>query len=275
MKYTLYALLLATLLFSCKSKTKETVVDSVVVVPLDPTDSLIQKFKPIIQGVWVKSDYIKKVIVTASPLAAADKAMGITILRIDTTQIKGDRLTANAGYNNHEGGEVTIKFRHGESPETIQLDSSELGYSVENGDTILVLTELNEAHDKVVTRFIRALTSADEKLGDGMDHIINKNLFSGSYVLTDSIGKTRNVTLTDNGKITGIAGLRTYYAMTDFIAGPDNNLDLLIFNLSAKDQIDYSFKITGETLKLYSTIPTADSAELMVNKLVYTLVRAK
>ncbi|RYZ94987.1 MAG: hypothetical protein EOP47_26720 [Sphingobacteriaceae bacterium] len=277
MKYSLYAVLLATLLFSCKSKTTETNNDSVTVAaaPLDPTDSLIQKFKPIIQGVWVKSDYIKKVIVTYSPVAAADKAVGITIIRIDTTQIKGDKLVANAGYNNHEGGDVTIKFRPGQTPGTIQIDSSELGYSVENGDTVLVLTEINEAHDKVVTRFIKALNKADEKLGDGMDFLINKSLFSGSYILTDSIGRVRNVTFTDDGKVSGIKGLRTYYAMTDFIVGPMNNLDLLIFNLYAKDQTDYSFKITGETLKLYNTKPTADSAELVVDKLIYTLVRTK
>ncbi|RCH54273.1 hypothetical protein DJ568_13330 [Mucilaginibacter hurinus] len=275
MKHILYGVFITLVLFACKSKTKETVVDSLVISEVDSTSLLIQKFKPIIQGAWVKSDYIKKVIVTSSPFAAADKATGITYIEIDTANIKGERLVAGVSYNNHEGGEIIIKFIKGETPETIQADSAELGYSVENGDTVLTLTEVNDAHDKVTTRYIRALNKPGKKTGNGMDYLINKNLFAGSYAMTDTIGKVRQVILTENGQITGITGFRTYYAMNDFIAGPMNNLDLLIFNLYAKDQKDYAFKISGNTLKLFDTEPTPDSSALITGKLIYTLIRNK
>src|SRR6185312_12126796 len=142
MKNTFYALIIISLLFSCKSNTKQKTQDTATTKAKSisiQSEALIKKFKPIIQGVWVKKDYIDKVIQAKSPLAAIDECRGITIMYINTDQIKGDSLQFTAGYFNHDSGDNTIKFKPGKNPSTILFDGKDLSYSIKNGDTIMTI----------------------------------------------------------------------------------------------------------------------------------------
>ena len=85
MKSAFYISLVFILLASCKSNTKQDAKDTTAGKSgNNQTEELIQKFKPIIQGVWVKKGYIDKVIKTKSPLAAVDEVNDITTMFINT-----------------------------------------------------------------------------------------------------------------------------------------------------------------------------------------------
>ncbi len=279
MKNILYILLITSLFFSCKSNTKQAAKDSTNTI--NSTDNkgagLIQKFKPIIQGVWVKKDYIDKVLSKKSPLAAADEATGMTTMYINTDRIKGDSITVPVGWGNHEGSELMLKFRPGKAASTIQFGDGDLGYSVENGDTLLVISRLDEDEKKIITtKYSKALNKQpDGDLGYGMAYIINKNLVAGNYTLTDSTGTSSKVTFNADGKVSGFYNFKEFMINIDLNSDPMENLDEIGFDYDKKDHASYSFKIDANNLNLYATHPNADSTELVLGKLAYKLVRQK
>jgi len=183
---------------SCRSNTKQTAKDTITTKSDNgQTEKLIEKFKPIIQGVWVKKDYIDKVIQTKSPLAAIDECRGITIMYINTDHIEGDSLQFIAGYFNHDSGNVTIKFQPGGSLSSILFNDKDLNYSLENGDTTITVFQYDNRKKLIVkAKFIRVLNRQfDDDLGYGMNYIINKEILSGNYTLTDSTGRVSKINL--------------------------------------------------------------------------------
>jgi len=278
MKNSLYLLFIITTFLSCKSNTKKAAIDSNATnLPSDSSQALIKKFKPVIQGVWVKADYINKVAKTKSPAEAEDEAIGITIMNINTDKIKGDSLVVNAGYGNHEGGDAIIKFKAGKLPGAIVFNSGDLNYSIENGDTILITHLIDDDTKKIkIVKYVKSLNSEpDDNLGLGMDYLINKNLIAGNYVMTDSLGNNTKVTLSALGKVTGMPGLDTYWISDDIGGEPMNNLDGFTFNLYKKNAENYTFKIIADTLTLYNMKANADSTENVLGKMVYKFVRDK
>jgi hypothetical protein len=237
-------------------------------------------FKKIINGVWIKKDYIDLVVEKKSPAAATDEASGITIMNISTSSIRGngDSVMVGVGWGNHEGGDIILRFKAGKKPSTILVNEREsLGYEINNRDTTLVLYQFNEENKKeYVTKYIKALNQepADE-LGFGMDYLINKGLISGKYIATDSLGKKFDVTFFDNGKVTGLPNFKKYWIENDLMGEPMSNLDGIVFDLYTKKQSSYTFKINKDTLNLYNSFPNADSTLAIVGKLKYQFIRQK
>jgi hypothetical protein len=275
MKQTLNILLMLVLLFSCKSKTKETSSLANNGTKLSSPGSFIESFKHLLHGVWVKSDYIKMVIKSKSPYSAIDLAEGLTTMHIDTSKIKGDSLIVPAGINNHEADKFVLRFKQGKSPGSIQFAGGELSYSINNKDTVLLFSKYNNESRRIeVTRYIKALNSTDP-LGSDMDYLINKNLFSGSYAMSGSDGQINNVKFSDDGEVIGLPKIKTYYVLNDFIGDPMDDFDQVIFNLYGKNQQSYAFVISSDTIKLYDTKPNADSTKMLLYKLKYTLNKIK
>jgi len=279
MKKIILPFLVICLLGACKSKTTPTVEDSLKnsVAIKSQTDSLIKKFKPIVQGVWVKADYVEKVIKTKSPLAASDLAAWITTFYVNTDEITGDSIKFIAGYGNHDSGDVTIKFQAGKTPGTILFNGQDLSYSIENGVTTLLVPQYNETKKRYFkTKFIRILKKQpDNNLGYGLYNYINKSLVAGNYELTDSLGSTSKISFSEDGKVSGFLACKSYDINIDLNSDVNDNLDEISFNTDAKRLLSYSFKIIADTLKLYETGENADSTELVLGKLKYKLVRQK
>lgn len=275
-KSTCLMLLIITFIAACKSNTKHGNVDSVAVGSINSSSQvLISQFKPFIQGVWVKSDYIEKILATKSPLAAQDLASGLTTFNIQTDSIKGDSVKVAAGWNNHEGSELTLKFQQGKTEQTILLGDFDLGYSIKNGDTTLVLYGYDkDKNEHTTTRYTKALNKQNG-LSDGMDFLINRGLIAGNYTLNNIPGNRGAITFTNDGKVTGLADFKTYALNTDFVAGPENNLDEILFNLYSKAQKSFTFKINKDTLNIFDTRESADSINLIVDKLEYKLIKQK
>jgi len=278
MKNSILLVFILSLLISCKSNTKSPVKDSIAVIQsVDQTQEIIKKFGPIIQGVWVKNDYVDKVIKTKSPLAAADEATGITTMYINTDHIMGDSLNVSVGAGNYEGSEIMLKFKPGKTKETILFGDFDLGYEFNKGDTGLVLYHRGkEKNIKPLTKYSKVLNKQpDDNLGFGMYCYINKGLVAGSYTLYDSTWTASKVSFNANGKVTGFLNFKTYNINIDINSDVRDNLDEIGFDVYSKDRKSYSFIITADTLKLYETKPNADSTLLVLDKLKYRLVRLK
>ncbi|WP_183563639.1 hypothetical protein [Mucilaginibacter sp. SP1R1] len=277
MKNSPLLVLILSVFVSCKSNNKQPVQDATATPQTtNNTKLIIEKFKPIIQGVWVKSDYVDKVIKTKSPLAAADETAGMTTMYINTDKIMGDSLVVLAG-DNHEGTEFTLKFKAGKRKATILLGSGELGYSINNGDTVLTtyIPDENNSNKLIATNYRRALIKQGDNLGYGLDYIINKGLIAGNYNSTDSAGNVSKVSFNAEGSVRGFLNFKTYNINIDLNSDVMDNLDEIGFDTDGKNGKSYSFKFNADTLKLYTTKPNADSTTAVLDKLKYKLVRQK
>lgn len=104
MKHLSYILLTLFICASCSNE-KKTNTDNVE----NQVDSLKQKFIPILNGVWVLTDYIKVIEQTKSPIKAADKLEGVVTMIIDL-DINTDSIEVGASWGNHEGYNFTTYF---------------------------------------------------------------------------------------------------------------------------------------------------------------------
>lgn len=272
MNKILFAILLLYMLASCKSGTKQPAQVSAATKP-DPTQSLIQNIKPIIQGVWVKQDYIQKVIQTKSPIQATDKVTGITTMHINPTQIDGDSLVVRVGYDNYQPGDVILRLRPGKNKAAFLFGENELGYSTQNNDTTLVLYQYYNKQ-WVLTPYVKALKqSTGNDLQEGINYLINKGLIAGNYTLKDSTGKVIDILFKDDGTVSGLSNFKRYFVENSFQSKKMNNLDQLTFNIFSSDEKTYTFKIEKNNLNLYEVKANANSTLLLKGKLKYQLLR--
>jgi len=278
MRKILFVLLIISAFLSCRSNTKQAIKDtaSTTTASTNETQALIKKFKPIIQGVWVKSDYIDRIIKTKSPIASEDKSIGIVTMYINTDSIKNDSLVITANDSNVDYGFPVLKFKKGERDSTLVFNGGELGYKIENGDTILISWHRNADTKKIeTTKYIKVLNSEPtDDVSYGLELLISKNLIAGNYIMTDTIGRTSNVTFSEYGKVTGIPEKNTYYIAHDLSGEPMSNLDCFVFNFPENAQ-SYTFKINADTLKIFEINANADSTESILGELVYKFVRTK
>jgi hypothetical protein len=279
MKKILYLFLMISGFIACKSKTKPTINDSLAnnSVTKKQTEELIKKFGPIIQGVWVKADYVNKVIKTKSPLAATDEATGITTMYINTDHIKGDSIVFIAGYFNHDSGDCIIKFHPGKNPSTILFNGKDLSYLIEKGDTTLTVFQYeNKKNHFISAKYIRVLNKqSDDNFCYGLDYYINRALVTGNYTFTDSTGVNSKINFSEDGRVSGFLNFKTYSINIDLNSDVNDNLDEIGFDRYSKHHLSCSFKISADTLNLYETLENADSTELVLGKLKYKLVRQR
>jgi hypothetical protein len=223
--------------------------------------------------VWVKQDYIEKVIKMQSPIQANDKVIGITTMHFNSATINGDSLIARVSYDNHQAGGVTLKFKNGKNPSAMPFGENELGYSIQNGDTTLILYQYYNKQ-WVQTRYIKALKqSTGNDLQEGINYLINKDLIAGTYSFTDSLGKIKDVTFNADGTVAGLLNFKRYFVENSFESKKMNNLDQITFNMFTSEEKPYTFKIDNNTLNLYEIKANADSTLLVRGKLKYQLLR--
>ncbi|GGH13428.1 hypothetical protein [Mucilaginibacter phyllosphaerae] len=261
--------LILSIFLSCKSKTDDSEQGSSS--RLNQSPALIQQFKPMINGVWVKKDYIKKVKKSKSPLEAVDKGRGITVLYIDTAKLTGDSIIVPVILNNHEGSNLTLKFQPGRNTTTITLGKDELSYKLKK-DTNLIIYHYNpDTRETNTDQYIKAMDKQPAAgLAPGMNFMINQAILSGRYEGADASGKKITANFTNDGKVTGLAGFTTYYIQNDLITDPDHSHDEIIFNLGTTGQKAYSFIINKKTLSLYD-----GSEKVKSNKPAFSLKKQR
>jgi hypothetical protein len=280
MKRLIYLSIITVLFSNCRSNNKPSAADSSkTITSTDPASALIKKFGPVINGSWVKADYIEKIRKTKSPLAAADLTDGMTAIEINTDSIKGDSIVGEAGYGNHEGGDAIIKFKPSKTRESILLNDGDLTYNINNGDTTISVQQyLLKNKERTFVKYVKVHPIDHSQLGSATYQLVNEALVAGNYNMTDSVGAISKVGMSADGKITGFNGFATYLVNIDLNTDVMDNLDELILYNKSKDPRpakEYSYKIIGDTLKLYSMRANADSTKAILDKLQYTLVRVK
>ncbi|RKR81662.1 hypothetical protein BDD43_1812 [Mucilaginibacter gracilis] len=278
------------LLFSCKSRTASTVTQSDSAASkatlVKETEDLRKRFMPMIEGVWVKKVYINSIVKTRSPYQSQAKLNDVASIIVKLNNLKKDSIMAGYSLNNHEGGDFTVFFKLGLKPTSLktnlpdyenQINFYELGYSTKGADTSLILYHCNKRNkiiDSVIyTRVVRSTSSTDA--GYGIDYITNKKLFTGKYELIDINGHKSTVNFTDDGKISGFLSFAKYDVNTDFVAGPGNNIDDIIFDLYTNVSADFAYRFDADTLKLFKIDYNADSTLLNFGDLRYKLIKQK
>ena len=270
MKRIVYLLLFTSIFLSCKSKTGDNEEGTTAYgKPLDQSQALLHQFKPLINGLWVKKDYIKKVKKSKSPLAAVEKGTGITTMYIDTAQIKGDSIAVPVILNNHEATSVYLSFEPGKNTATVMLGKDELGYKAKNDTTLIIYHYNHQTKETDIAQYIKITDKQPAgQLAAGISMAINQAILSGTYEGTDASGKRINAKFTDDGKVTGLTGLKTYYVQNDLLADPEHSHDNIIFNQNATGRKSYAFIINKKTLSLYD-----NDGQVKSNKPSYSLKR--
>ncbi len=106
-----------------------------------------------------------------------------------------------------------------------------------------------------------------------LQYMVNKTLFLGNYKTVDSSGQTLTLNFSNDGIVTGLPNYKKYYVLTDFVAGPENNLDEVCFDIQTDNQRCYSYKINGDTIELYDTNESEDHINLLLGQLKYKLIK--
>lgn len=251
------------------------------------SDELIKKFKPFLHGTWIPADYIDDIAKTKSPLKSSGPGL-ISEFFIDTAAMKEDSLQISAAFGNHEGGEFILYFRQGQTPTSLltnlsvddkEPDSYELGYSANKNDTFLILYHYVQKNKRLLDKkeYIKAPVneSKNEEDASGLQYMVNQKLVSGTYKVTDSTGIETQIELTNNGKITGLPGFKTYYILTDFVTEPENITDEICFDIQTKNQKCYGFKIIADTINLFEPAKDEQDSLFKPGATVYKFVKQK
>ncbi|TRW22529.1 hypothetical protein FMM05_16750 [Flavobacterium zepuense] len=255
----LVSLLSCILAMSCGSDKKETnrpVADTL------NTESLKKQFLPVIQGVWVTSDYINDIRQNKSPYKAYEKLSGAAAIVINSEA--SDSLVAGISFNNHEGSSLTIYFKPGHTPHSLltdhniyeSSDSFELAYTITKNDTLLFMNRYTAAGKLLQSRsYTRVSTNtAHDSMDWGIEQVVNAELLAGTYTV-DGTKPAITVTFNQNGTVTGFEDFTTYFVGTDFAVNDPDELpgnDYIYFYKKGDDlnSISYDFKIKADTLVL-------------------------
>lgn len=280
-----FAFLFFTFIFlsSC-SNNKTSSVHDADPIDKDEISRLREHFIPVLNGVWVLTDYIHEIEKTKSPLKASDKLQGIVTLVIDAG-VTSDSLEVGASLNNHEGYGFTLFFATGQNENRLKTNIPdydeasnfyELGYETINNTTFLFLYHYDKTNKLLDKRSFTKVADKqqDDDVAWGLQHFVNDRLFAGRYLLIDSTHTATAVTFKNDGSLIGSSDLKTYAVNTDFMGGPETVLDGMAFNMEVKDSKWFAFKIDRDTTYLYNTIgDEASGALLQLGKIQYRLVR--
>lgn len=288
---------LLALALSCQQKPAETTAPPPPPAPpaasVATAPTVAQRFSPIISGAWVNSQYLSAVEDTRSPEKASESFPdGPVAIFIKPVLATADSIQAGAVYNMHEGGELTVLFRAGREPNSVQVKLSEgdntasdLVYHISPTDTTLTLISRETKQIKRLTyrRALRANGKTD--LSNGVENALNKILVAGSYAGTDSLGHPVQARFSADGQITGLP-FTTYLVLADFFSPSIGNE--LIFDSDTRRRKELAAVFGRDTLRLYTIHETifyaaastdsvrVDSAySFRRGRLRYQLVRVK
>jgi len=240
--------------------------------------STTQTFKSIINGVWYQASYIDSIQETKSPFRSQNSLAEYVELSINTNEASGDSLEVGAP-GIHEGTSFIIYLKPGLTrtsfptniiDEDVASNFYELSYNISRNDTSLIILHYNK--DKKLigqTKYLRVPKNSEGAL----QFMVNKTLFAGNYKAEDTFGKVSVLKFTNDGLVTGLPVFKKYYVLTDFVAGPENNVDEVCFDIQTNHQQCYAFEIKGDTIKLYDVKESADQDTLQQGQLKYKLVK--
>ncbi len=238
----------------------------------------IATLKAILNGDWVEPSYIDDIKKTKSPYKSKDALSSIVELNINMSQMIGDSLEIGSP-SIHEGISFYVFFRPGilaNSFQTSKIDYDnesnfyDLGYLISNKDTSVVIYHFDK-NEKLLGQ--SEFKKVPKNSQGALQYMVNKSLVAGKYSTKDPSGKSITVQFTNDGLVIGMPEFKKYYVLTDFVAGPLNNLDEICFDIQTKNQKCYAYEIKGDTINLYESIENEDYTLLSFGQLKYKLTK--
>jgi hypothetical protein len=237
-----------------------------------------QSFNSVMNGDWYQASYIDSVQKTKSPFYSRHALTEYVELQINVDSTTGDSLVISAP-SIHEGTSFIIYLKPGLTatsyPTNIVDENTagnfyELSYNISGNDTALFILHYKKDKKRIgQTKYLKALNNSEGAL----QFMVNKTLFAGNYNAEDSSGTTSVLKFTNDGLVTGLPGFKKYYVLTDFVAGPENNVDEVCFDIQTKNQKCFAFDITGDTIRLYDVKESVRQDTLVLGQLKYKLVK--
>lgn len=279
MKQIIHIFLTLVILTSCSNQQT-----SNVNIETKEVDDSKKTFREVFNGVWVLTDYIKSIGLTKSPLKSAEKFDGVATMIIDIKN-QVDSLFVGVSWNNHEGDNFTVYSISGNlknSLKTNLIDYEnksnyyELGYENISNQTYLALYHYNKDNKLIDKKLFSKVADkqTDDDAAWGLQYIVNEKLFKGDYTLIDSSDNKTNVSFKSDGILIGMPEFKSYYVFTDFMSGPETNLDGIAFKANELNSTWFAFEIKKDTTFLYNTKGDEEAGELLqIDKLIYKLVR--
>jgi len=292
MKKIKYWIFFIIILYSCANSSQEGNVPNLEEeneLTLGKIDSLKQKFTPIIQGVWVLTDYINEIEKTKSPLKSRNTLTGhnfnVIVTMVIDAENQSDSIEVGVSVNNHEGDFFTVYFQTGENKNSLKTNIIdydeksnfyELGYEIINKITYLFLYHYDKTNKLIgKTQFSKVAEKKQDNDGAwGLQYMVNKKLFSGNFTLIDSTNTKTEIEFNADGSLIGFLNFKTYHILTDYLGSaviPD--IDMISFR-DGKNWELYAFQIIKDTILLYRVIYDENVEEPMTSgELIYKLVR--
>jgi hypothetical protein len=236
------------------------------------------KLKSIMNGDWYQASYIDSIQKSKSPFRSQNSLAVYVELNIDTSEATGDSIRIEAP-SIHEGTNFIIYFKPGITANSFQTnirDGEEMNniydfsYNISGNDTSLIILRYNKF--KKLTGQTKYLRAPQNSAG-ALQFMVNKTLFAGNYKAEDSSGNISVLEFVNDGLIAGFPGFKKYYILTDFVAGPENNVDRVCFDIQTNNQQCYTFEINGDTIMLFEVKESAGQDSLIRGQLKYRLVK--
>ena len=210
----------------------------------------------VLDGVWIRLDYISSLKKTNSPLKSFNELKDISSIKISESDIKS-KFKASLSLNNVESSEaifsydslnnLMIKLYWGEGYVSTKVEI--------NGD----LMTFNLKGKKFVFKKIGKTKEEDEF---GIQEITNKILFgNNTYTCFDDKNKSCfvNVKFLSDGTVVNFGTYEKYELQTSFIVDV-NPKDCIILKTSSNDnKKNYHFDIKGKFVYLYDIIKIKDT----------------
>ncbi len=248
---------------------------------LDKPDQAASNFTNL-KGAWVSTAYIKEIEKTKSPLKSSEKLKSLVSFLINSG-LQADSINVDGSWNNHEGisfiiysnkAQKSTHFKTNLQNYDVVSNYYELGTEVVDKSTSLTLYQFNKSNQLIdSTKFTKVFTdSKDSDPTSGIQSAVNQKIISGNYTLTDDKGATSKITFNDDGTVTEFPNVKNYYISTDFLGGPTQTFDEIIFDLNLPSKLDFAFKLNGNSIDLFSILGSDDDNR-KPDKLKYRLVK--
>lgn len=187
-------------------------------------------------GHWLNKAYVDKLRETKSTRKSQDVS-GLCLVSIE---IRGDSTVMATSWNFHEGGDSPILIMTAKDKAT---SKSKYNWTDPFQVTLNMDNTINIKYDDEDNDYVKF---GKETEYSTYKEIINEILFSGNYLLNDSI----SIEMHNNGEIIGLKEYESYKVIEDYIdAGMD--YDQISFTLKNQAESTFGFEIHDKTIEIF------------------------
>jgi hypothetical protein len=224
------SLLLNLLLISCNQTTSSSEAEN--------TDSTFTiPFPEKYTGLYFTETYVNELLSSRSPRKAQNLAYFSGLI----FYARNDSAFVNMDFNHHEGGwEIPVLMTEKSAGYALNLTENSPDFKIQFNEDGSVWIDDDEWKGKM----IKVQEKPELNL---IDESVNHILFPTAFHFNDEI-----IRFHENGKLSGIDSLASYYVYLDYF-GPGMNLDMIEFSnkYDANLTYTYGFEFTDSSLQLF------------------------